>query len=295
MKRRLLFIYNAHSGQGRIRSILCDMIDVMVKGGFEVTVYPTQGAQDATQKVLNDGKGYDRIICSGGDGTLDEVVTGILSAGLDIPVGYIPMGTTNDFASSIGVDVKWENALKIAVGDNIFSSDVGGFRDDYFVYVAAFGLFTEASYTTNQELKNVLGHAAYVLEGIRQLADIPVYHMEISDGTNSWDGTYIFGMITNSISVGGIKGLIPGEVKLDDGLFEVTLVRVPQNPIELSEILAFFTNFNRETSMVDSFQTSGISISSDDKVSWTLDGEFGGEHNLVRIESIPKALKIFVE
>ncbi len=295
MKRRLLFIYNAHSGQGRIRSILCDMIDVMVKGGFEVTVYPTQGAQDATQKVLNDGKGYDRIICSGGDGTLDEVVTGILSAGLDIPVGYIPMGTTNDFASSIGVDVKWENALKIAVGDNIFSSDVGGFRDDYFVYVAAFGLFTEASYTTNQELKNVLGHAAYVLEGIRQLADIPVYHMEISDGTNSWDGTYIFGMITNSISVGGIKGLIPGEVKLDDGLFEVTLVRVPQNPIELSEILAFFTNFNRETSMVDSFQTSGISISSDDKVSWTLDGEFGGEHNLVRIKSIPKALKIFVE
>lgn len=271
------------------------MIDVMVKGGFEVTVYPTQGALDATNRVISDGAQYDRIICSGGDGTLDEVVTGLLKADLKIPVGFIPTGTTNDFASSIGVEAGWEHALNAAVGNSSISCDVGGFNDDYFVYVAAFGLFTGASYTTSQEWKNVLGHVAYILEGIRELADVPSYHMNITAPGVSLEGDYILGMVTNSTSVGGIRGLISGDISLDDGLLEVTLIRQPQNPIEFSEILAFFTNFNKDTSMVDFFQTDHISFSSDALISWTLDGEFGGEHEAVSITSIPKALNIFVE
>ena len=155
--KKLLFVFNPKSGMGLIKNHLLDIVDIMVKAGFEVSVYTTQARGDAQRKVMNDGKHYDRIVCSGGDGTLDEVVTGMRQVDLNIPLGYIPAGSTNDFANSLGVSGDMLRAARIAVGDGIKSFDVGTFNDDIFVYIAAFGIFTEVSYETPQELKNALG------------------------------------------------------------------------------------------------------------------------------------------
>ena len=294
MAQRLLFIYNPHSGQGKIKAHLSDIIDIMIKAGFEVTVYVTQAKSDAVGRVAESAAQFDRIVVSGGDGTLDEAVTGLMQAGVKMPIGYIPSGSTNDFASSVGISTDMTAAAKVAVGDTVFPCDAGGFNEDYFVYVAAFGLFTEASYATSQEMKNMLGHAAYILEGVKQLAEIPAYRMQVEHDGNVIYGEFVYGMVTNSISIGGIKGLIAEDVGLRDGLFEVTLIKMPRNPIELSEILAFFTNFNRDTELVYSFQTKKVRFTSEQQVPWTLDGEFGGEHEIVTIENLPEAMGILI-
>lgn len=294
MARKLLFIYNPHSGQGKIKAHLSDIIDIMIKAGFEVTTYATQAKSDAIGKVAQEAEQFDRIVVSGGDGTLDEVVTGLMQSDLKLPIGYIPAGSTNDFASSFGISTDMLVAARMAVGDSRFLCDVGGFNADFFVYVAAFGLFTEASYATSQELKNMLGHAAYILEGVKQLAEIPSYRMQVEYDGNVIYGEFVYGMVTNSISIGGIKGLIAEDVKLNDGLFEVTLIKMPKNPIDLSEILAFFTNFNRDTEVVYSFQTKKVRFTSEQQVPWTLDGEFGGEHEIVTVENISKGMEILI-
>ena len=294
MAQKLLFIYNPQSGQGKIKAHLSDILDIMIKAGFEVTAYVTQAKSDAISKVAREADRFDRIVVSGGDGTLDEVMTGLMQSGIRLPIGYIPAGSTNDFASSFGISTDMLAAARAAVGNDLFTCDVGGFNQDFFVYVAAFGLFTEASYATSQELKNMLGHAAYILEGVKQLTEIPSYRMQVEHDGQVLYGEFVFGMTTNSTSIGGIKGLIAEDVKLNDGLFEVTLIKMPKNPIELSEILAFFTNFNRDTEMVHSFQTSKVRFTSEQQVPWTLDGEFGGEHEIVTVENLHQMMDILV-
>ncbi len=295
MKKRLLFIFNPRSGQGKIREYLTDILDEMIKAGFEVTVYLTQGQKDAQRVACEEAEHYDRIVCSGGDGTLDEVVTGVMTSGCRIPIGYIPAGSTNDFGNSLGIDKNMVHAAQIAVGGQLFPCDIGRFNQDYFVYVAAFGLFTEVSYQTSQDLKNMLGHAAYILEGAKQLWDIPSCRMQVEyDGNVVYD-EFIYGMITNAKSVGGFKGIIPGDIGLDDGVFEVTLVKMPKNPIELNEILAFLTGIIKDSHMVYSFQTDYIKLTSNETVAWTLDGEFGGEHQIVEVSDCSRALEIIVE
>ncbi len=295
MKEKLLFIFNPRSGKGQIKMHLADIIDVMVKAGFEVTVYTTQCQGDAIRKAKEEAGNYQRIVCSGGDGTLDEVVTGVMESGRKVPIGYIPAGSTNDFGNSLGIDKDMIHAAEIAAGKEAFSCDIGKFNKDSFVYVAAFGIFTEVSYQTSQEMKNVFGHAAYILEGAKQLRDIPSFRMQVEyDGNVIYD-EFIYGMVTNSVSVGGFKGLISKEVGLDDGVFEVTLIKMPKNPIELNEILGCLTNFIRDSVMIYSFQTSHIKFTSNDAVPWTLDGEFGGEHESVSIENQHQALEIMVE
>ena len=151
MSQKLLFIFNPHAGKGQIKNHLVDIVDMMVKAGFDVTIYTTQAQADATRKVVEEGAGYDRIVCSGGDGTLDEVMTGLMQAKLHIPIGYIPAGSTNDFANSLGIPKEMLKAAERAVGQNRFPCDIGDFNSDTFVYVAAFGLFTEVSYKTSQQ------------------------------------------------------------------------------------------------------------------------------------------------
>lgn len=294
-RQRLLFIINPKSGMGQIKNQLLDITDIMVKAGFEVSVYTTQARGDAQRKVMNDGKHYDRIVCSGGDGTLDEVVTGMRQVDLNIPLGYIPAGSTNDFANSLGVSGDMLRAARIAVGDGIKSFDVGTFNDDIFVYIAAFGIFTEVSYETPQELKNALGHLAYILSAAKSLASIPNYFMQIETDGKILQDKFIYGMITNSTSVAGFKGMTGKDVELDDGKFEVLLVKSPANPIELNEILGFLTGVNTNTGMVYSFKTNRIRIRSKEEVAWTLDGEFGGRHNWVDIRNLCKKVQILVE
>ena len=269
MSQKLLFIFNPHAGKGQIKNHLVDIVDMMVKAGFDVTIYTTQAQADATRKVVEEGAGYDRIVCSGGDGTLDEVMTGLMQAKLHIPIGYIPAGSTNDFANSLGIPKEMLKAAERAVGQNRFPCDIGDFNSDTFVYVAAFGLFTEVSYKTSQQLKNIFGHVAYIMEGVKQLRDIPAFRMQVEYDGKVFQDEFIYGMVTNSVSVGGFKGMTGNDVKLDDGLFEVTLIRNPKNPIELNEILACLTNMIDDSDLIYSFKTDAVHITAKEEVSWT--------------------------
>lgn len=295
MKEKLLFILNPRSGKGQIKENLADIVDIMVKTGYEVTVYTTQCQKDAENKTREEAKNYDRIVCSGGDGTLDEVVTGMMQSKTKIPIGYIPAGSTNDFGNSLGIDKDMLKAARIAATGRKFSCDIGRFNEDSFVYVAAFGLFTEVSYQTSQEMKNVLGHAAYILEGAKQLWDIPSIRMQVEYDGNVLYDEFVYGMVTNSNSVGGFGGLISQDVLLNDGVFEVTLIRMPKNPVELSAVLAALTNIRQESDMLYTFQTSEIKFTSNEDVPWTLDGEYGGDHSQVKITNCARALEILVE
>lgn len=294
-ERKLLFVFNPRSGKGLIKNDLLDIVDVMVKAGYETTVYTTQDRGDATRKVREDGANYARIVCSGGDGTLDEVVTGMREANLHIPLGYIPAGSTNDFAATLGIPNDMVKAAEIAVGDTLFPCDVGQFNEDTFIYIAGFGLFTEISYETPQELKNVLGHAAYILSAAKSLASIPSYLMQVEANGEVFQDRFIYGMITNSVSVAGFKGLTGKTVQLDDGEFEVMLVKKPTNIVELNEIVAFLTGLLSETKMVYSFKTDYIHIRSRSSVTWTLDGENGGDHWQVDIRNHCRKLNLVVK
>lgn len=294
-RKKILFVFNPFSGKGLIKNYLVDIVDIMVKAGYEVTIYPTQSSGDATDKIIKDAKGYDRIICSGGDGTLDEVITGLLKSKLDIPVGYIPAGSTNDFANSLGIPKVMTQAAKTAVTGAEFPCDMGDFNGDTFVYVAAFGIFTEVSYQTPQQLKNILGHLAYILEGAKHLSDIKSYNMQIEYDDHVIQDKFIYGMVTNSVSVGGFKGMTGDDVKLDDGVFEVTLIKTPKNPVELSEILTCLTNLRDDSDLIYSFKAKKLHIITKEKVAWTLDGEFGGEHDDLTINNLNRAVPLIVD
>ena len=294
MDKKMLFIYNPHAGKAAIRSNLLDIIDIFAKAEYEVTAYPTRQRGDAVRATLEKAGKYDLVVCSGGDGTLDEVVSGIMHKGLTVPLGYIPAGSTNDFATSLGIPKDMVKAADAAVNGRAFPCDIGAFNNDYFVYVAAFGLFTEVSYKTSQEWKNVLGHAAYILEGMRSLHDIPSFTMQVEYNNVRIQDEFIYGMISNSTSVGGFKGMTGKDVLLDDGVFEVTLIKKPRNPIELNEIIASLINLVDDTDMIYSFKSDEVKFMAREEVPWTLDGEFGGAHEEVIVKNICRAVDIMV-
>lgn len=276
--KKVLLIYNPYSGKGKIRYMLNDILIKLSEAGYQIIVYPTQGPKDATRRIMEIDSTYSEIICSGGDGTLDEVVKGLVKGGINLPLGYIPSGTVNDFASTLGISSDIDSAINTAINGKEFKIDIGSFNGEYFTYVAAFGLFTSVAYSTDQDIKNALGKLAYFLEGTKQLSEIPSYRMKIEGDNFSLDGEYILGMITNSSSVGGVKTRLLDTTELNDGLFELTLVKAPKNINELSETIWALMNkeFNAEKSLIQSFKTSKISIQSDSDIAWTLDGENGG-------------------
>ena len=242
MEKKLLFIYNPKSGKAQIKNRLSDILDLFVKKGYLVTVYPTQRRKDAVKAAMELGGVYDRIVCSGGDGTLDEVISGLMQGGHQVPVGYIPAGSTNDFGNSLGIPKDMLQAAGTAVTGKEFACDMGTFNDSIFVYIAAFGIFTDVSYETKQEMKNVLGHVAYLLEGMKRIPAIKTYEMAFSYDDIRIEGEFLFGMITNSVSVGGFKRITGKNVVLDDGVFEVTLIKKPSNAIELNRIITALMN-----------------------------------------------------
>ena len=292
--KKLLFVVNGHSGKGQIKNKLLDIIDIMIKEGYHVQVHTTQEREDATKVVREQAKYYDLVVCSGGDGTLDEAVTGMMQSEVRTPLGYIPAGSTNDFANSLEIPKDMIQAAKTAVLGVPFSCDVGEFNGDYFIYVAAFGIFTDVSYATSQELKNALGHVAYILEGAKRLYTIKTYHMRVEYDGNEIEGDFLLGMITNSTSVGGFKNMTGKDVKLDDGMFEVTLIHKPKNIIELNTIIASLTNLKDETDLIDSFRAESVKFYSEEEIPWSLDGEFGGDHKEVQIKDHCKAVDIMI-
>lgn len=292
MSRNMLFVYNPRAGKAKIRSNLLDIIDVFVKAGYEVTAYPTQAPGDAVRTVRERRPGYDIVVCSGGDGTLDEVVTGMMQCDNRLPVGYVPAGSTNDFANSLGIPRSMIKAADVVVNGRNFDCDIGSFNNDSFVYVAAFGIFTDVSYATKQDMKNLLGHTAYLVEGVKRLSSIKSYRMKIKYEDVCLEEEYIYGMITNSISVGGFKGITGKDVKLNDGLFEVTLIKKPANPLELNNIIAALVDKKTHSEAIHCFKTSRLEIESEQEVAWSLDGEYGGGHKKALIQNCKQALQI---
>ncbi len=297
--KKMLFIYNPHAGKAGIRSNLLDIIDVFTKAGYLVTAYPTQQVGDAIDATIELSGDYDLVACSGGDGTLDEVVTGMMKCEKRIPIGYVPAGSTNDFAKSLRISSNMKKAADSIVQGRAFPCDIGSFNDDTFVYIAAFGLFTDVSYATDQQMKNVLGHMAYILEGAKRLGNVKSYDMEIhyedEDGLDiKIQDEFLFGMVTNSVSVGGFKRITGKHVKLDDGVFEVILIQKPKDLIELNNIMVNLVAKNFDDQHMYCFKTKHITFRSKEAVAWTLDGEYGGSHVDVEIENEQKALTIIV-
>lgn len=291
----LLFVINGHSGKGQIKNRLLEIVDLMIKADYRVQVHTTQEREDATNVVRDRAKDYDLVVCSGGDGTLDEAVTGMMLSEVKRPLGYIPAGSTNDFANSLKIPKNMIRAAKTAVEGVPFPCDVGEFNGDYFIYVAAFGIFTDVSYATSQELKNILGHVAYILEGAKRLHAIKSYNMKVEHDDRVIEGEFLLGMITNSTSVGGFKGMTGKNVKLDDGLFEVTLIHKPKNIIELNQIIGSLTNLKNNTDLIDSFRADRVKFYATEEIPWTLDGEYGGDHRDVEILNHCKAVDIMIQ
>ena len=292
--KKLLFIFNPHAGKAQIKSRLLQIVDLMVKRGYDVTIYPTQAKRDALKIVQKRAEEFDLIVCSGGGGTLDEAVSGMMLSGKKVPLGYIPAGSTNDFANSLKIPKDMVKAAEIAISGKTFACDVGMFNEKPFVYVAAFGMFTAVSYKTRQEWKNILGHAAYLLEGVKSLTEIASYRLCVECEGKVIEDEFIYGMITNSNSVGGFKNMTGKNVLLDDGKFEVTLIRMPKNIVELHTILGSLTKRIDNTDLIYSFKSDCITFLSEEKVSWTLDGEYGGSLHEVTVRNLRQALEIMV-
>lgn len=304
MSKKALFIFNPHSGKGLIKNHLLEITDILVKADYEVTVYPTQSRGDAERKMREREEDYALVVCSGGDGTLDEIVTGMIQSGFKTPIGYIPSGSTNDFAKTLKIPSTMRKAAELIARGKVLSCDVGRFNRDVFVYIAAFGLFTEVSYETPQEMKNMLGHVAYLLEGVRQLTNIKSYLIKVTYVSETGEeevieDDFIFGMITNSHSVGGFKSIagnvFKGKVDLNDGLFEVTLIKVPRNPVELNSILASLAVADIDTQYMYNFKSGKLTFESEEEVAWTLDGEYGGKHTKVELLNDKGAMDILVK
>ena len=295
VKKTLLFIFNPKAGKEGIHSVLLDIIDIFNKGGYEVLAHATQYPRDAYEMAKEYESKVDLVVCCGGDGTLDEVVTGLMEKDSHVPLGYIPGGSTNDFANSLFIPKNMVEAAHNIMEEEVYRCDIGRFNRQTFAYIAAFGLFTDVSYQTDQGLKNVLGHAAYLLEGFRRLFDITYYHMKVESEELNVEEDFIYGMVTNSRSVGGFKNLTGRHVDMNDGLFEVTLIKMPKTPAELQEILRCLVSGEDDTDLIYSFKSRKLTITSEGEVPWTLDGEYGGSHTEVEIENHHQALNLYLK
>ena len=295
MKKKVLFIVNPKSGKGSIRSKLLDIVDIFVKAEFDLTLYISQSAGDARAKAKEVEGRYELVICSGGDGTLDEVISGMMECEKRSAIGYIPCGSTNDFAHSLKIPTSMTKAAEHIAAWKEFPCDIGRFNDDYFVYIAAVGLFTDVSYETSQDVKNVLGHLAYILEGMKKLTEIKSYPMKVESEEMTVEGNFLFGMVTNSTSVGGFRNITGKHVHLDDGVFEVTLIKTPQNILELNEIIqAVIAGKSENNKYFYQFRSKAVKFISGDPVAWTLDGEFGGYHEVVDVKNDKQALSLLI-
>lgn len=294
MEKKLFFVFNPKAGKGKIKTALMDIVDVFNKGGYEVVIRATQYSKDAYEMTRKYADKVDLVVCSGGDGTLDEVVAGLVETGSKVPVGYIPAGSTNDFAGSLFIPKNMVAAAEMIMEENVYRCDIGKFNKQTFTYIAAFGLFTDVAYETDQDLKNILGHLAYLLEGVKRLFDIQSYHMKVTTEDEIFEDDFMYGMITNSRSVGGFKNLTGKNVDMNDGLFEVTLITTPKNPMDMQEIIAGLMSGKDNSDLIYTFKTSRIRIQSDEAVAWTLDGEYGGDHKEVEIRNLHRALNLYL-
>ena len=290
--KKLLFIMNPFAGQKKANKVLPEVLMVFTEAGYEIQVAMTTGPGSATRLAAERGADVDLVVCCGGDGTLNETVTGLLLAGLETPVGYIPSGTTNDFASSLKLSHNPVEAARDIVEGQPVAYDVGKFGDRYFCYVASFGAFTKTSYAMPQTVKNALGHTAYVLGGISELSQIRNEHVRMEIDGELIEDDFLFGAICNSTSIGGIITLPPNRVDMGDGIFEVMLIRAPRNLTEVTDCLIAAQTQNYDCGMVTFRTARSVKITVDPFMSWSLDGEKADGYREITVENLHQAIKI---
>ena len=294
MKKRMFFVVNPSSGTLKIKDSLLDVCQIFGNNGYEITLNVTKYIKDAVKEALESEHPYDLIVCCGGDGTFNSTVTSLICANNQTPVGYIPSGSTNDFARTVGL-----NGTAIDIAKQIMAGlpntlDIGSFNDSYFSYVASFGAFTEVSYTTPQDLKNKLGHLAYVLEGVKDISTLKPCHMKIVNGDTEIEGNYIWGAVCNSTSIGGLIRLNQALIDLNDGLFEVMLIKAPKTIIDLTKIIVSITTQVYDPDVVQFFQANEISIYPETDIPWSLDGEYAPGSKEIHIKNIHNAFQLIL-
>ncbi|MCQ2551367.1 MAG: YegS/Rv2252/BmrU family lipid kinase [Clostridia bacterium] len=293
-KKRVLIVLNPRAGKMEANKHFVDIIDIFCQAGFETRVETTRGTGDGTRIVLEAIDSVDLIVAIGGDGTFNEVVAGIMESGKDTPLGYIPAGSTNDFATSLGLEKDLLKAAETITTGKTDRFDVGNFNGRYFSYVASFGAFTRASYEAPQSVKNNLGHLAYILEGMKSLTSIKGEKLKIVADDRVFDDEFVFGAISNSTSMGGILTLNPTTVDMRDGKFEVMLIKSPSNLHELNQLLIQLSAQDYNSSMITFFSAEKITVYADEEMAWTLDGEYQRGASEIHIENIPKAINIIL-
>ncbi len=290
--KKMLFVMNPNAGMRKAKRYLSEIVEVFNRADYQVEVYMTACQGDGEETVIRRAKDQDLIVCCGGDGTFNETVSGVMKTGLDIPVGYIPAGSTNDFAKALGLSQKFVEAAKQIVSGKEVKVDVGRFGNRYFTYVASFGVFTRTSYATPQNIKNALGHTAYLLEGISELSQIRKVPIKIEIDGEPVEDNFLFGAICNSTSIGGIFTLDPKQVDLSDGKFEVLLVRAPRDLTEIAECIQAVQKQVYNCKMITFRSASSVKVTAPESMSWTLDGEREQGHSYVEAENLYHAIKI---
>ena len=290
----ILFVYNRHAGKDRNWAYLAEVVNALTIQGYLVTSYPTQGPGDAGEAVAKWGANYDRIVVAGGDGTLNEAISGLLTLPEQPPLGYIPIGSTNDFSKNLSLpNGNILDLAKTAVTGIPKPCDLGRFNGRPFIYVAAFGAFTDVSFNTPQSAKNLFGYSAYLLESVKRLPFLKPYQITVEYGDQELSGSYLYGMVSNTTSVAGLH-LPPGDSQLDDGLLEVTLISPPKDILELESFCrgVLFNIDELKSPMMHTFSTSKVRITCQEELTWTLDGETGGVHSTCEVEVNPGAFTI---
>ena len=290
--KKLLFIMNAFAGQKKANKVLPEILMLFTQAGYEINIFMTTGPGSATKMAAERGGYADLGVCCGGDGTLNETIAGLLEAGLNVPIGYIPSGTTNDFASSLNLSHNPVQAAKDILEGQPVPYDIGRFGHRYFCYVASFGAFTKSSYAVPQTLKNTLGHTAYVLGGISELSQIRNEHVRMEIDGEVVEDDFLFGAICNSTSVGGILTLPNDRVDMGDGVFEVMLIRAPRTLNEIPECLFAVQNQEFNCGMITFRPARTVKITTDPQMTWTLDGEKEEGHSEILVENLHHAVRI---
>lgn len=291
-QKRLLLIVNPCAGMRKANRQLADILSLFMAHGYESLVCMTEQRGDAARFVQSRGGEVELIVAVGGDGTLNEVITGMMAAGIQKPLGYIPAGSTNDFAASLKLDKNILKAAETVVAGETCPLDIGRFGERYFSYVASFGAFTRASYATPQNIKNTMGHMAYLLQGLRDLGSMRPYHVKIETAEETFEGDYLFGAISNTTSVGGVLTLDPKRVDMNDGLFELLLIKYPKGPLEWNECIRALTTQDYASHMITFCSTPRLTITASPDMNWTLDGEFEAGHEVVEVENLYSAIQL---
>ena len=277
MSKKLLFIVNPRAGRTKSRAPLFDAAAVYSEAGYLISIRNTRRRGDATRLAEKLGPEFDLVVCHGGDGTLNETINGLMKLPADVrpQVSYLPGGSTNDFAASLSISSEPAVAAQSAMRLRPRALDVGKFNRRHFVYVASFGAFTKTSYSVPQDVKNVFGHFAYILEGVRDLDTLRPYRMKLTADGEVFDGEYLFGAVSNSTSIAGMMKLAPEDVSFDDGEFELLLVPVPKTPAAMQALTRalMYQEYGDSEGLIFR-HVRNVAAETEENIPWTLDGEF---------------------